>query len=210
MSHIVDFLLLAVLTLFAVCGWRRGFARSVYGVGRLIGAIAITAGFGSVFSAFLDARFLYPRIRPAVYARLSTLAEGVGGRADALLEAMPSYLREHIAFDGTDATLSLDATVDSWSNTAAAGLSGAIAAVIGRILLFVAAFFLLTLLGRLLRRVVRFGPLATLDSVLGLILGLFGGVAVVLLGMMLLPSLLTAFGHSDWVASSWLLGLFGQ
>ncbi len=210
MSYVFDLILIALLAVFILRGWRRGFTRSILGLGRLVLTFVITATCGSAFADWLDKTFINPPVYDLVHSKLASLAEEAGGNAISFFEKVPESFREHVDITAADTATSLDSLVVTWSHNVADGISGAVSTVIGYILLFILAFLVLTLVMLVVSKLVKMSPLATADKLLGLATGLLSGVLTVILVSVVLTALLSALGESDVAEASYILRLFAK
>ncbi len=208
MQFILDILLIAIFGLLVFRGFRRGFIRSILGLGRLILAFVITAVFGSKFSGWLDETLINPPIFELVNGKLTTLGEKANGSIENLHDSIPDFLSSHLGGEIGGVTGNIDATVDQWSHTIANGLSGAIATVLGTVLLFVLSFLVLTvvllILSKIISKTIFNGP----DKLLGLVMGAISGVIAVILLSKVLGALVTVFGQEQLIYDSIILKLF--
>ena len=76
------------------------------------------------------------------------------------------------------------------------------------ILLFVLAFLVLTLVIFIVTRFAKLPAIKTVDKLLGLVVGLFSGAAVVIFISVILSALLGIFGQEALVEGSFMLRLF--
>ena len=212
MQLVIDILLIVIFGLLVFRGWWRGFMKSVLSLGRLILSLVITIVFGASFAAWIDAKFVNPPVFEAVFKKFSDVAAEVTASAeggiDALVEKIPEAFRGYLDLETLDPTAEIDALVEQWSHTVADGISKVIATVIGYILLFVLAFLVLTLVIFIVTRFAKLPAIKTVDKLLGLVVGLFSGAAVVIFISVILSALLGIFGQEALVEGSFMLRLF--
>ncbi len=208
MSYIIDLILLGLLIFFAIRGYLRGFLGSILKSGRFFLAVVLTVALTNPIAAIVDEKLINPPIYEAVNSKLTAIADTAGGSASRLLDSMPAILRNQLGEDIT-ATGNLDRRVDEWSETISDKISFSIAKILTVILLFVALMLLLTILIKFLSAIIRATSLGKVDRILGLVLGLFVGIAVMLLASRFLAPILTAVGQEALVESSVLLRIFG-
>ena len=200
-----DVLLVAVLGFFLFLGWRRGFAGSVLKSGRLILTLVITLSCGSAFSAFIDRVWIHPPVYEKVHARFLAMADGAGGRVDALVDQVPAVFRSYLDAGAAERTRDLYRLADEWSQSVSSGISGVISSVIGHILLFLLTFFVLTLAVVLLKRLTNLPVIGTLDRLLGLSLGFIGGALTVAFVAVILGAVLRIAGQGELLERTLLL-----
>ena len=212
MQLVIDILLIVIFGLLVFRGWWRGFMKSVLSLGRLILSLVITIVFGASFAAWIDAKFVNPPVFEAVFKKFSDIAAEVTASAeggiDALVEKIPEAFRGYLDLETLDPTAEIDALVEQWSHTVADGISKVIATVIGYILLFVLAFLVLTLGIFIVTRFAKLPAIKTVDKLLGLVVGIFSGAAVVIFISVILSALLGIFGQEALVEGSFMLRLF--
>ena len=212
MQLVIDVLFMAVFAIPVFRGWRRGFTKSILGLGRLVLSLVITILFGSAFAGRIDEMFINPPVFEAVSKKFSSIAAEVTASAeggiDALVEKIPEAFRGYLDLTTVDPTAEINALVEEWSHTVADGISKVIATVIGYILLFVLAFLLLTLVIFIVTRFAKLPAIKTVDKLLGLVVGLFSGAAVVIFISVILSALLGIFGQEALVEGSFMLRLF--
>ena len=212
MQLVIDILLIVIFGLLVFRGWWRGFMKSVLSLGRLILSLVITIVFGASFAAWIDAKFVNPPVFEAVFKKFSDIAAEVTASAeggiDALVEKIPEAFRGYLDLETLDPTAEINALVEEWSHTVADGISKVIATVIGYILLFVLAFLVLTLVIFIVTRFAKLPAIKTVDKLLGLVVGIFSGAAVVIFISVILSALLGIFGQEALVEGSFMLRLF--
>lgn len=212
MQLVIDILLIVIFGLLVFRGWWRGFMKSVLSLGRLILSLVITIVFGASFAAWIDAKFVNPPVFEAVFKKFSDVAAEVTASAeggiDALVEKIPDAFRGYLDLESVDPTAEINALVEEWSHTVADGISKVIATVIGYILLFVLTFLVLTLVIFIVTRFAKLPAIKTVDKLLGLVVGLFSGAAVVIFISVILSALLGIFGQEALVEGSFMLRLF--
>ena len=212
MQLVIDILLIVIFGLLVFRGWWRGFMKSVLSLGRLILSLVITIVFGASFAAWIDAKFVNPPVFEAVFKKFSDIAAEVTASAeggiDALVEKIPEAFRGYLDLETLAPTAEINALVEQWSHTVADGISKVIATVIGYILLFVLAFLVLTLVIFIVTRFAKLPAIKTVDKLLGLVVGLFSGAAVVIFISVILSALLDIFGQEALVEGSFMLRLF--
>ena len=212
MQLVIDILLLVIFALLVFRGWRRGFMKSVLGLGRLILSVIITIIFGSAFADWLDVKFINPPVYEKVFAKFSDIAADITataeGGVDALVEKIPDAFRGYLDLEAVDPTAEINALVEQWSRTVADSISGVISTVLGYILLFVLAFLVLTLVILIVGKFAKLPAIKTVDKLLGLLMGIVSGAIIVMVLSVLLGALLGVIGQGDAVEASFMLRLF--
>ena len=212
MQLIIDLLLLAVFAVLALIGWWRGFLKAIFSLGRLALSLILTVLFGSAFAGWLDRILVNPPVYEAIHRKFTELATEAAntaqGGVDALAQKIPRIFQGYLDLENLDPASDLYALADSWSLTVAGGISKVISTIIGYVLLFVIAFLALSIaifiLGKLVEQI-RF--IRTTDKILGLLLGILGGAAAVLILSVVISLILPLIGQESVVQSSLMLRL---
>ena len=212
MQLIIDLLLLAVFAVLALIGWWRGFLKAIFSLGRLALSLILTVLFGSAFAGWLDRILVNPPVYEAIHRKFTELATEAAntaqGGVDALAQKIPRIFQGYLDLENLDPASDLYALADSWSLTVAGGISKVISTIIGYVLLFVIAFLALSIaifiLGKLVEQI-RF--IRTTDKILGLLLGILGGAAAVLILSVVISLILPLIGQESVAQSSLMLRL---
>lgn len=212
MQFAVDFFLLAIFGLLVFQGWRRGFLKAVFSLGRLILSVLLTFLLGPAVSGWIDRAFVNPPVYESVHKKFTEIADEVAATAqngvDALVQKIPSAFKGYLDTESIDPAADVYALADEWSLTVAGGISKVIAAVIGYVLLFLVCFVLLTVAIFIVTKLVdRISLVRLTDKLLGLILGVISGTVAVLLISAVLGAILSVTGQETVVEQSFMLRL---
>lgn len=212
MQLTVDLLLLAVFVALALIGWWRGFLKAIFSLGRMALSMIVTVLFGSAFAGWLDRILINPPVYEAIHRKFTEFAAEAAntaqGGVDTLVQKIPGVFQGYLNLENLDPSSDIYALADEWSLAVAGGISKVISTVIGYVLLFVITFLALSvlifILGKLVEQI-RF--IRTTDKILGLLLGLLGGAAAVLLLSSLIALILPLMGHEAVTETSLMLRL---
>ena len=212
MQLAIDVLFMAVFAIPVFRGWRRGFTKSILGLGRLVLSLVITILFGSAFAGRIDERFINPPVFEAVSKKFSSIAAEVTASAeggiDALVEKIPEAFRGYLDLTTVDPTAEINALVEQWSRTVADGISKVISLILGFVLLFVISFILLTVAIFIVNKLVKLPVIQSVDKILGLAVGAFSGAVTVVVLSILLSAILGLVGQGELEEGSFMLRLF--
>ena len=212
MQLVIDVLFMAVFAIPVFRGWRRGFTKSILGLGRLVLSLVITILFGSAFAGRIDERFINPPVFEAVSKKFSSIAAEVTASAeggiDALVEKIPEAFRGYLDLTTVDPTAEINALVEEWSHTVANGISRVISLILGYILLFVLSFIVLTIVIFIVGKLAKLPAIKTVDKLLGLVVGIFSGAVAVVIISAILGAILGLIGQDAVVEGSFMLRLF--
>ena len=212
MQLVIDILLLVIFALLIFRGWKRGFMKSVLGLGRLVLSVIITIAFGSAFADWLDVKFINPPVFEKVFEKFSDITADITataeGGVDALVEKIPEAFRGYLDLETVDPTAEINALVEEWSHTVANSISGVISTVLGFILLFAISFVVLTVVIFIVGKVAKLPAIKTVDKLLGLVMGVISGAVAVIIISVILSAVLGVIGQGEVVEASIMLRLF--
>jgi len=176
-----DIFLLVIILISGVFGWRRGLAAAIFSIFRWVICLGVALIGSAPAQAYLDARFgITERI---VDKLVTTLTAAVTGRT--YYKSIP---------------LQLQKSIENFTQETALKTATQLADTIMHILVFILIFVVLAaitaLIGRLLTRKSKDDPIGFFNGAFGFIFGLFRGVILVGLVMLLL------FPVMSWVSPS--------
>ena len=175
MLSFVDLLFLAFgISLVVICA-KRGLILTVIKFFKMLLSLLAARLWGGAAAVFVGEKFLNAPIRNSVYRKVHGVylntAEDFGGASS--LDVLPRYLQTDAMrekLNGLEETG--EALVESVTDTVAASVSSVVCGVIGFFLVFVLAFFALSLLYVVIRGAKKiFKPLGVADGICG---GAFG------------------------------------
>lgn len=184
MNFILDLILAAVLVLFFIRGWRKGFVVELIDLVGVIAAALLAMGLGELVTNWVYATFmrepLAQRIAAAVTSTVPTMEE-----IHAMLEGFPAFIVRALEHYGiTEQSLYASASGAEGSLTVA--LADAVSPVILTVLKFfvvILLFFILLMalraVSRMLSVAFRIPLIRQVNEILGAVLSLLKGVIVV-------------------------------
>lgn len=182
MHLVLDILLLGIWGLFAYFGWRRGFVGAVLRFARLILSLVITVTLASTVAAWINTRWIYGAVLSRVQGVFDDLAAKATGGVEGLIEQIPAVLRGYLDTSRIDPSSGIEAVADQMAEGVAGGLSRTISTVLGAVGLFILCYILCTIALFVADKLVKLPFICTVDSLLGLGIGVIsGGLAVVFL-----------------------------
>ncbi len=209
MFSVLDILFLVLIVLFAIRGFIRGFVASILKSARFFLAVILAIVLTAPVAGLINDHVIHPPVYRFVNNKIESLADRAEGNGVALYENLPGLMKNQLDVESEDLAGSLDGYVTEWSETISQKISGGISGVIAVVTLFIVFMLLLSLVIKLVAGLIHAGPLATLDRLLGLGLGLVVGVAVVMLLAGFVSPILIAIGQEGMVESSFVLDLLG-
>lgn len=156
-----DIVVVLIIVLFAVCGWRRGFMRSVIGLLSLAASIVLAYILRPVISDLLNASPLHNMVLGSISERLNSSA---AEKAALLPKAIQSA-----AESGTNALTS----------GTAAQLTGFVINIISFILVLAAARLIILVAARILKTVSKLPVIGLIDKAAGMFVGVVKAVVIV-------------------------------
>jgi uncharacterized membrane protein required for colicin V production len=176
MPWIIDLILIALFAVTVFFGYRKGFLRTVLGFGRLIATILLTYAFGKPFSAWIDRRFVHPRVYESVLAKLTELADSAEGSIASFLDGLPARYRLFVDVTNPDTSGGVGGLVEQYAPTISTRISQLLSTVIGYILLFILLYLVISLVVYLTGKLADLPIIRGVDRFLGLAVGVINGV----------------------------------
>ncbi len=187
---IVDIILAVVILLFAALGVYRGAAKTILS----FAAVLIAACAAFILSEILAEVIFDAFLRQAIADRISqsltqAYANETAGLSASIIEAIPTYAVSALSYFGvTDASLesycsdavaaASDKAAISIADALRPSVTGAVASMLS-IVLFVILLVVLLWVAKLLSRVFTLPLIRTVDSILGVAVGLIQGLIIV-------------------------------
>ncbi len=216
MSWAIDLILIAVFGVTVFIGYRKGFLRTVLGFGRLLATILLTYTFGKPFSAWIDNRFVRPRIYESVKEKLTELADSAEGNVTAFLDNFPVRYRLFADTASADTSGGVDGLVEQYAPAISTKISQLLATVIGYILLFILLYLIISLVVHLTGKLADLPIIRGIDRFLGAAVGVINGVlltcliATILYGIMYLTDKVGLYERSVVFKFLYELRLFSR
>ena len=176
MPWIIDLILIALFAVTVFIGYRKGFLRTVLGFGRLIATILLTYAFGKPFSAWIDRRFIRPRVYENILAKLTELADSAEGSIASFLDGLPARYRLFVDVTNPDTSGGVDGLVEQYAPAISTKISQLLATVIGYILLFILLYLVISLVVHLTGKLADLPIIRGIDKFLGTAVGVVNGV----------------------------------
>ena len=178
-AYIFDIAYLAIALITIIVFAKRGFVESVFKYGKTLFAGIIAYAFGPVISNLVYENYVYNRIFPWVSGKVSALIGSAAEKVDvdALIDNLPFVVKQFVNPEDIKniygETLSnIELSAQSFSSSVSEPLSRVISNMIGYVLVFLAAVLVLVIVGKLLSLIFKLPVLKTVNSVLGLLLGI--------------------------------------
>jgi uncharacterized membrane protein required for colicin V production len=180
MSFFLDISLLALILTTVIMRWKKGFVRSVVGVGKTLICILATYLFGASASAFVSERWITGRVTQYVYERLLAMFEAGAETFDLSVIAgnIPSWVQlffEKLGIDFAGVVgdiTTVDASgLQSLAQSLATPITNLISDIIGYSGVYLIALALVSILAYVLVKIADLPIIRQVDRGLGCALG---------------------------------------
>ena len=186
MNFLVDFILLAIVVLFAVAGFKKGFVKTLISSAKKIVAFVVATTFSSRLGAWLKEQFFMEKAREIIKSKLS---EFIGEKAATDIDLSNLLDSEHSGFLSFIEKMNVDTetlsnmlisqegkVVDNISDYIAEPCVNAISSVIAFVILFFGTLLVLLVVGAILNLIAKLPVLKGTNKLLGGILGAAMGI----------------------------------
>lgn len=203
---ILNVILILLIVIPVIVGAKRGFVKTAFSLGRMVGAIAIAFGFCKRIAVYLHDWVANTLIADRIERFFEDGSSHV--TSESLTSAVPSGMQSILSLFGVDVTALADQAIAEGQNKVAefaADLTvisaNILSVVIAFALLLLASWILLGLLGKLLDAIVSKTPgLKQANAVLGAAFGLLTGLSAAWAGAQVIVALLGLLFHLDYTA----------
>jgi uncharacterized membrane protein required for colicin V production len=180
MNVFLDISLLALIAATIIVCWRKGFVRSILGVGKTLICIVATYLFGASASALVSEHWIGERVTQYVYERLLALFEAGTETFDlsVIVENIPSWVQtfaEKLGIDVAgfigDLTTVDTAGLQSTAQSMATPITKLISDIIGYAGVYLISLILVSILAYILVKIADLPVIRNVDRALGCALG---------------------------------------
>ena len=185
-NYIIDMAYAVIVLITVVVFVKRGFIESVFKYGKTLFAGVIAYAVGPVVSKLIYEKYVYNGIYSWVLGKVNALLGSTVDKVDVdtLSEHLPVIVQQFIRPEDIksvygETVTTIEVSAQSFSSSVSVPLSSVISNMIGYVLVFLAAVLLLSICGKLLDFLFKLPVLKTVNSILGLLLGI--GAAFLLL-----------------------------
>ncbi len=213
-SIVLDILMLVVLVIPIIQGFRNGFVKTVLRFGRILISTVLSCLFAKKVGGWLQDKWIYNFIYKKVDGIVS---EEVSKRAtiDNISEKLPGGLRESLSTFGVDTdTVAENAAgagqeaIAEFTDKVASSVSGVVSVILAFVLVFIVSFLLLILASVLLNAIVsRIPVVKTVNFWLGGGIGLLVGICAAWGLAQVIVTVLGFFAMTDF-SHAYLLNFF--
>lgn len=206
---IVDGGLAVIFLVTVLTYWRRGFTKTVLGAISLIGALVLALVFADTVGAWLNAQFLEKAVVESISTALNEHWEA-GITPQELIDSLPGSFRQLIDLIGLDVSSIVKGADISQGLSALAEPIGKEIAVsvsfgLGFTVAFIVAYICTEIVTSLVGKIVKLPVLHTMDSLLGLALGLIIGFGLTFLGAHLFHVIMVMLSAKNTAVTPYLM-----
>lgn len=201
MNFLVDFILLAIVILFAISGFKKGFVKTIISGLKNVAAFIVAFNFSSRLGSWLKEQFFMERAREAIKQKV---AEFIGDKSATNSDISNLLNSEHSGFLSfiekmgvdTDTVVNIAASqegdvIDRVSEYIAEPCVNALSTVLAFVLLFIGTLLVFIIVGAVLNLIVKLpvlkGTNKILGGILGAVIGIFWAFVLTALIRMVVP-----------------------
>ncbi len=203
MSWILDGIVVLLLVIAVILGYKRGFISTAVQLAGYIFAFLIALSLSATVAEFTYDRFIGEKITESVSAAFSeNTGSSVSEKVDSMLDTLPAFLQTALS-ENEDVQNALSTIDDKTENTITAVTETVVKQILRpvvvallRFVVFIILFLLLLLVVKLLSKLVK--PLAKLplirqvDGILGVVLGAVNGCILSIVAVTVMQLIITA------------------
>lgn len=208
MSYIIDIIIILVVLLFVFLSAKKGFVRSIVEVVGFIAAIIIAFTFSSPIADIVYDKMVEPTVVKNVESVVVDVANETDTAIDTVWGKMPDFITENNYYSISKEKVTSDIQVHSENSTNSLAknislslvkpvttriLTGVISIVMVTVLLFIVRF-----VAKPINKLFTFSVVGDINKVLGGLLGLVKGLAIVIV-FCLIISLILSFSKNGFL-----------
>lgn len=215
MGLFLDIIILAILVIFFINGFKKGFIKSVMGLVSLGLSIILAINFYSVPADYINENFISPYFNEKTSNEFASLMNGGTETItpDQILEDKPDTLTDILDKYNVDISAltefyeeNVKPTTDNFqiedianelSDFVVGSTADIVSNILGFLLIFIASLIVLNLILNLLNLLFKLPILKFTNKLLGAILGIVKGLILAIIVVNVLNGLVTATGDSD-------------
>ena len=215
MGLFIDIAIAAIIAVFVIWGYRKGFIKSVMGLVSLVVALVVAINFYSYTAEFINERFVEPYFTQSTADDFSSLMNG-GTETIApekIFEDNPDTLSDILDKYGVDLTavsdyyeknikptinlIDVDDIASRLSTFVVDSTTKTVSNILGFLITFFGALIILNLILKLMDLLFKLPVLKFTNKLFGAILGIVKGLVVAVIVINVISGLITAIGDSD-------------
>lgn len=183
MNYILDLALIMIFVITITVYYKRGFVKSVLGLGKVILAVVFSSMFGRALGQVLADKFMNAKMTGLIHSNLTGLYDAGTEAFD--LSVLAGKIPPSLGLLAEKSGVNMDKLLSGYSaDTAASGdklyelsekialpIAGFISAVLGFIIVFIVAYLLLMLASFVIEAIAELPIIRGVNRLLGLLLG---------------------------------------
>lgn len=205
MSIYLDIGVVVILVIAMITGWRRGVARSLIRLLGAVGSLILSSLLASSLAPYVFEALVRPSLTGKIEQALAASpAQDIAQKLQELFNALPQFvsslLEQYGITNGRMEQILASGTQDT-AKTLVDTISPAVVEPIRVVLMFLLFLILMVVVGILARavgRIFRLPVLRQADSLIGLVVGLFSGVVVLLVICLVVRAVVPMVPAGNW------------
>ena len=205
MEHLLDLIFIAVIAVFVLVYWKRGFIQALFGALTTVASLVLAFLFGPKLGDFLCERYLFSDMSDRIHGVISPIiTETVDGlnlnrflnEASEGIDKFNEYIEKFgVSLSSLkerfgSITLGTEEDIRALSDVIAKPAATTVSRIIGCVIVFVAALIVLGIVKLLLSAIFELPGLKQVNEVFGALLGAVSGIAIVWLVCLVMSAIL--------------------
>ena len=176
MSYIIDGVLLVILLISCISGIRKGFIKTLFGLGAAIFSAIISFSFKERVAKIFSDKWFYDIVYNKVYSYVEGIKETVNTTGENVSQTLNNGILKYFNIGNVEVVDS--ESVEKITQSVAKPLSDTISKTVAFIVLFFALFIVITLLLKVIDTLAKLPVLAQLNGLLGFVAGIVKGIII--------------------------------
>ncbi len=176
MNYVIDGILLVILLLSCISGIRKGFIKTLFGLGAAIFSLIVSFSFKENLAKIFSEKWFYDVVYNKIYTYVDGIKETVNSTGESVSQALNSGFLKYFNIGNIEI---LDSeSVENISQSVAKPVSETLSETVAFVILFFATFILVTFLLKIIDAIVKLPVLAQLNGLLGFAAGIVKGLII--------------------------------
>ncbi len=176
MNYVIDGILLLILLLSCILGIRKGFIKTLFGLGAAIFSVIISFKFKETLAKIFSDKWFYDVVYNKIYTYVDGIKETVNATGESVYSALNNGFLKY--FNVGNIEILDNESVENISQSVTKPISDILSETVAFVILFFATFIVVTILLKIINAIVKLPVLAQLNGLLGFAAGLLKGLVI--------------------------------
>ncbi len=176
MNYVIDGILLLILLLSCISGIRKGFVKTLFGLGAAIFSVIVSFSFKEKLAKIFSDKWFYNAVYDKIYTYVDGIKETVNNTGESVYNALNNGFLKYFSIENVE--ILDNESVENIAQSVATPITKTLSEAVAFVLLFFATFIVVTLLLKAINAIVKLPVLAQLNGLFGFAAGIVKGLII--------------------------------